>query len=120
MSATSDSEPAVPSIVASLGASAAVQAGPEVLGASADGAEGGRPARLLHYLATILVDHPEDVLVSATTLDDGGAQLRLTVRRDDIGKVIGKQGRTARAIRNLVQAAAALHGERVQVQVIDD
>ncbi len=83
-------------------------------------AEGGRPARLLHYLATILVDHPEDVLVSATTLDDGGVQLRLTVRRDDIGKVIGKQGRTARAIRNLVQAAAALHGERVQVQVIDD
>ncbi len=120
MSATSDSEPAALGEVALAEGPAIARLAAEPLGAAAHAAEGGRPARLLHYLATILVDHPEDVLVSATTLDDGGVQLRLTVRRDDIGKVIGKQGRTARAIRNLVQAAAALHGERVQVQVIDD
>ena len=50
---------------------------------------------------------------------DQGVVLRLFVRREDIGKVIGKQGRTARAIRNLVHAAAALRQQRVTVQFVD-
>lgn len=75
---------------------------------------------LLRYLATVLVDYPDDVLVTSQVHDDGSTHLRLTVRREDVGKVIGKQGRTARAIRNLVQAAGALRGERIQVQVVDD
>jgi predicted RNA-binding protein YlqC (UPF0109 family) len=75
---------------------------------------------LLRYIASVLVDHPDDVVVSREVDDEGVVHLRLSVRRDDVGKVIGKQGRTARAIRNLVQAAAALNGERVNVQVVDD
>lgn len=72
----------------------------------------------LHYLASVLVDHPEDVRVDEET-GDQGVVLRLVVRREDIGKVIGKQGRTARAIRNLVHAAAALRQQRVTVHFVD-
>ena len=72
----------------------------------------------LHYLASVLVDHPEDVRVDEETTEQG-VVLRLAVRREDIGKVIGKQGRTARAIRNLVHAAAALRQQRVTVHFID-
>jgi predicted RNA-binding protein YlqC (UPF0109 family) len=72
----------------------------------------------LHYLASVLVDHPEDVRVDEESTDQG-VVLRLAVRREDIGKVIGKQGRTARAIRNLVHAAAALRQQRVTVHFID-
>lgn len=72
----------------------------------------------LHYLASILVDHPEDVRVDEET-GEQGVVLRLSVRREDIGKVIGKQGRTARAIRNLVHAAAAVRQQRVTVHFVD-
>ncbi len=75
---------------------------------------------LLRYIASVLVDYPDEVAVTRELDADGVVMLRLAVRRDDVGKVIGKQGRTARAIRNLVQAAAALRGERVHVQVVDD
>jgi len=73
---------------------------------------------LLHYIATLLVDFPDDVRVDEETTADGSV-LKLTVRREDIGKVIGKQGRTARAMRNLVIAAAQARGQRVTVAVVD-
>ena len=72
----------------------------------------------LHYIASILVDHPEDVRVEEET-GEQGVVLKLFVRREDIGKVIGKQGRTARAIRNLVHASAALRQQRVTVHFVD-
>ena len=72
----------------------------------------------LHYIASILVDYPDDVRVDEETTDQG-LVLRLSVRREDIGKVIGKQGRTARAIRNLVQASATVRQQRVTVQFVD-
>ncbi|MCB9740217.1 MAG: KH domain-containing protein [Deltaproteobacteria bacterium] len=75
---------------------------------------------LLRYVASVLVDAPDEVVVTREDGEDGETRLRLSVRRDDVGKVIGKQGRTARAIRNLVQSAAALRGERIHVQVVDD
>jgi len=75
-------------------------------------------AELLRYIATLLVDHPDDIRVEEVAGAEGTV-LRLTVRREDIGKVIGKQGRTARAVRNLVTAAAQAHGQRVSVHVVD-
>jgi predicted RNA-binding protein YlqC (UPF0109 family) len=75
-------------------------------------------AELLHYLACVLVDFPDDVRVEEEA-SEGGVTLRLQVRREDVGKIIGKQGRTARAIRNLVQASAAQRGQRVSVQFVD-
>lgn len=73
---------------------------------------------LLHYIATLLVDFPEDVHVEEVAAPEGTV-LKLSVRREDVGKVIGKQGRTARAVRNLVTAAALQRGLRVSVHVVD-
>ena len=75
-------------------------------------------AELLQYLACVLVDDPDAVRVEEETVDDV-VVLRLSVRREDIGKVIGKQGRTARAIRNLLHAAAARYDQRVQLHFVD-
>ncbi len=73
---------------------------------------------LLEYLAKSLVDHPEEVRVELTETDAVVA-LRLSVAKDDIGKVIGKQGRIARALRTLVKVSAIRDGKRVVVEIVD-
>jgi predicted RNA-binding protein YlqC (UPF0109 family) len=84
-------------------------------------AQGSTPMEeLLRYIASVLVDHPEEIKIARIEDEAGAVEYRLSVCREDVGKVIGKQGRTARAIRSLVQGAAALRGERVNVHVVDD
>ncbi len=73
---------------------------------------------LLEYLAKSLVDHPEDVKVQETETDTP-VVLELTVAKDDIGKVIGKQGRIARALRTIVKASAVKNGKRAIVEIVD-
>lgn len=73
---------------------------------------------LLEYLAKSLVDHPEDVMVQETETDTT-VVLELTVAKDDIGKVIGKQGRIARALRTIVKASAVKNGKRAIVEIVD-
>lgn len=73
---------------------------------------------LLEYLAKALVDHPEDVVVNETVTDTT-VVLELTVAKDDIGKVIGKQGRIARALRTIVKASAVKNGKRAIVEIVD-
>lgn len=73
---------------------------------------------LLEYLAKSLVDHPEDVQVQETETDTT-VVLELTVAKDDIGKVIGKQGRIARALRTIVKASAVKNGKRAIVEIVD-
>jgi hypothetical protein len=73
---------------------------------------------LLEYLAKSLVDHPEDVSVQETETDTT-VVLELTVAKDDIGKVIGKQGRIARALRTIVKASAVKNGKRAIVEIVD-
>ena len=73
---------------------------------------------LLEYLAKALVDHPEDVQVQETETDTT-VVLELTVAKDDIGKVIGKQGRIARALRTIVKASAVKNGKRAIVEIVD-
>jgi predicted RNA-binding protein YlqC (UPF0109 family) len=73
---------------------------------------------LLEYLAKSLVDHPEDVKVNETVTDTT-VVLELTVAKDDIGKVIGKQGRIARALRTIVKASAVKNGKRAIVEIVD-
>ena len=75
-------------------------------------------AELLAYLARELVDDPEAVRVE-TEERDGTLVLVLHVAADDIGKVIGRQGRIARALRTLVRASAAREGRRVLVEIAD-
>ena len=71
---------------------------------------------LLAYLARELVDHPEAVRVERS---DAGEDvvLELHVAEDDVGKVIGKQGNVARALRTVVRASAVRTGRRVHVEI---
>lgn len=73
---------------------------------------------LLLVLARSLVDEPERVEVSATE-SDSRVDLELRVAPDDMGRVIGRQGRTIRAIRSVVKAASVRLGKRVNVEVPD-
>ncbi|MBU4385380.1 MAG: KH domain-containing protein [Actinobacteria bacterium] len=73
---------------------------------------------LLEYLARALVDNPDDVNVEVIE-GERSAILQLKVHPDDVGKVIGKQGRIANALRTLVKAAAAKEGKNAIVEIID-
>ena len=72
---------------------------------------------LVANLVKALVDHPESVQVNSA-VEDGETVIRLSVAQEDMGKVIGKQGRIAKAIRTVVKAAAIKKGERVTVEII--
>lgn len=73
---------------------------------------------LLTYIAQNLVDHPEQVSV-AEIENDGETVLELHVAPDDMGKVIGRQGRIAKEIRTLVRAVAQQSGKRVFVEIVE-
>lgn len=73
---------------------------------------------LLVLLVRPLVDEPDRVEVEATE-SDSRVDLELTVAPDDIGRVIGRGGRTIRAIRTVVKAASVKAGKRVNVEVAD-
>jgi predicted RNA-binding protein YlqC (UPF0109 family) len=72
---------------------------------------------LLEYLAKSLVDKPDDVEVSQVE-GERSIILELRVSPDDMGKVIGKQGRIAQALRTIVKAAAIKDGKRVMIEII--
>jgi predicted RNA-binding protein YlqC (UPF0109 family) len=74
---------------------------------------------LLEYLARQLVDEPDAVEVEQFDEDDGTVVLELAVAEDDYGKIIGKGGRTANALRTVVKAAAVKEGRRVLVDFVD-
>ncbi len=80
---------------------------------------GETPRRLLEYLAEGLVDEPEDVSVERFVQDDGTIALELCVADGDYGRVIGRGGRTAHALRTVVKAAATNAGCRVLVDIVD-
>jgi predicted RNA-binding protein YlqC (UPF0109 family) len=73
---------------------------------------------LLAYLAKNLVDRPDEVRVVRTERD-GAVVLELHVAPEDVGKVIGRQGRIARALRTLVRASGAHEGERALLEIVD-
>ena len=74
---------------------------------------------LLAELARGLVDTPESVKVGRFDEDDGTVVLELSVADDDYGKVIGRGGRTANALRTVVKAAAVRENKRVLVDIVD-
>jgi uncharacterized protein len=77
------------------------------------------PRQLLEYLAQGLVDEPEEVSVEQFEEDDGTIVLELCVADGDYGKVIGRGGRTAQALRTVVKAAATGEGQRVLLDIVD-
>lgn len=74
-------------------------------------------AELLEYLARQLVDEPDAVRVEEEEDEYGGLVLHLHVAEDDVGKVIGRQGRVARALRAVIRACAAGEDRRVQLEI---
>jgi predicted RNA-binding protein YlqC (UPF0109 family) len=74
---------------------------------------------LLEELAKALVDEPGAVEVEQFEEDDGTIVLELAVGEDDYGKVIGRGGRTAHALRNVVKACAVREERRVLVDIVD-
>jgi predicted RNA-binding protein YlqC (UPF0109 family) len=74
---------------------------------------------LLVYLAQRLVDEPDKVEVEQFEEDDGTLVLELSVGDDDYGKVIGRGGRTAQALRTVVKAAAVKDNRRVLVDIVE-
>ncbi len=74
---------------------------------------------LLTYIAQNLVEHPEDVRVDAVPAG-GETILELRVNPEDMGKVIGRQGRIAKEIRALMRSVAQHKGQRVTVEIMDE
>ncbi len=73
---------------------------------------------LISYIAQALVDYPEQVSVSEVEGDQTSV-LELKVAKEDLGKVIGKQGRTARAMRTILSAASAKIKKRTVLEIIE-
>ena len=74
---------------------------------------------LVEFLARQLVDEPGAVRVETVERDDGATVVRLHVAPDDKGKVIGRKGRVAQALRTVVRAAGARSRERVVLEIVD-
>ncbi|GHG99020.1 KH domain-containing protein [Comamonas sp. JC664] len=75
--------------------------------------------QLLTYLARALVDHPDQVSLRLSEAE--GARLyELKVSAEDVGKVIGRDGRTVNALRTLLSAAAQKSGQKVRLEILDD
>ncbi len=73
---------------------------------------------VLAELARRLVDEPGAVRVEQVEGDDGSLVLRLHVAEGDVGKVIGRQGRIARALRTVVRAGGPNAGRRLQLEIV--
>ena len=73
---------------------------------------------LISYIAQALVDHPEHVSVTEVEGNQTSV-LELKVAKEDLGKVIGKQGRTARAMRTILSAASAKLKKRTVLEIIE-
>ena len=76
---------------------------------------------LVEFIAKAIVDHPDDVEVEIEEYEEDGDRviLHLYVADDDMGKVIGKQGRIANAMRDLVKVAAVQRGVRASLDIGD-
>jgi uncharacterized protein len=91
----------------------------DALGEDAMTEDEARLIELVGFLVQGVVTHPEDVEVEEF-LDDIGSVYGVRVHPDDVGRVIGREGRVANALRHLVKAAATKTGARVAVEIITD
>jgi len=73
---------------------------------------------LVRYIAQALVDSPDDVVVSEVEGEQTSV-IELRVAKDDLGKIIGKHGRTAQSIRTILSAASAKHKKRAVLEIVE-
>lgn len=74
---------------------------------------------LIDYVAPWLVDHPDEVEITEVTGEGDSVILEVSVHPDDMGKIIGRQGRIIRALRTLARAAEQGEGRPLTIEVVD-
>ena len=73
---------------------------------------------LLMEIVKVLVDYPNDICINEVVSQDGFITLEITVNDSDVGKIIGKQGRIAKAIRTVIKSVAIKQNKRVSVEIM--
>ena len=87
---------------------------------SVEGAETSMPLKeLIQTIAIELVDHPDQVEVVEIVGDNNSSIIELRVAKEDVGKVIGKEGRTAQSMRAILTAVSAKLGRRAHLDIVD-
>ena len=89
------------------------------IGAEGNRIVGGIPKGVLEYVARNIVDDPDGVFVEMSERRSGEVELRLHVSPSDMGKVIGRRGRVAQALRQVVAAAGTREGVRASLDIVD-
>jgi uncharacterized protein len=89
------------------------------VGAEGNRIVGGLPKGVLEYVARNIVDDPDGVFVETSERREGEVELRLHVSPADMGKVIGRRGRVAQALRQVVAAAGTKEGVRASLDIVD-
>ena len=74
---------------------------------------------LIEFIAKSLVEKPGDVSLSEEEKDDGSILIKLAAAQEDMGRIIGKQGRTAKAMRTLLHAKATRENKRASLQIME-
>jgi predicted RNA-binding protein YlqC (UPF0109 family) len=89
------------------------------IGAEGNRIVGGVPKGVLEYVARNIVDDPDGVFIETSERRGGEVELRLHVSPSDMGKVIGRRGRVAQALRQVVAAAGTKEGVRASLDIVD-
>jgi predicted RNA-binding protein YlqC (UPF0109 family) len=89
------------------------------VGAEGNRIVGGIPRGVLEYVARNIVDDPDGVFIETSERRGGEVELRLHVSPSDMGKVIGRRGRVAQALRQVVAAAGTKEGVRASLDIVD-
>ncbi len=74
---------------------------------------------LIEFIAKSLVENPEAVIISEEQGEDGSILVKLAAAQEDMGRIIGKQGRTAKAMRTLLNAKATRENKRANLQIME-
>lgn len=74
---------------------------------------------LIEFIAKSLVEKPEAVVISEEQVEDGSTLIKLASAQEDMGRIIGKQGRTAKAMRTLLNAKATRENKRAALQIME-
>ena len=74
---------------------------------------------LIEYIAKSLVEKPDEIIISEEVTEDGTVLVKLAAAQEDMGRIIGKQGRNAKAMRTLLNAKATRENKRASLQIME-
>ncbi len=73
--------------------------------------------QILEYILTLIIQKPEDLVVTETKVDEMNIQYLITANKEDVGKIIGKQGKIIQAIRNISKIWAIKNNKQIRIDV---